>query len=102
MVSAGERSHHGGGPISPRPTGSGSRSLRRCSMAAQRAAGARQGRGPRMASVSAKQLGARREQVVLVLARQLSSPFPGPARPATLTQTPATTGGSHWPKPRTS
>lgn len=102
MVSAGERSHHEGGPISPRPTGSGSRSLRRCSMATQRAAGAQEGRRPGVTSVSAKQLGARREQVVLVLAQQLSSPFPGPARPTTLTQTPVTTGGSHWPKPRTS
>lgn len=39
MASAGERSHHGDGPISPGPAGSGSRSLWRCSMVAQAAAG---------------------------------------------------------------
>lgn len=43
--------------------------------------------------------GARREQVLLTLAQLLSSPFPGPARSTTLTQTPVTTGSSHWPKP---
>lgn len=57
MVSAGDRSHHGGGPMSPRPTGSGSRSRRRCSMAAQRAEEPRR-EGARTASVSAEQLGA--------------------------------------------
>lgn len=35
MASVGDRSHHGGGPISPRPAGSGSHGLRRCSVAAQ-------------------------------------------------------------------
>lgn len=55
-----------------------------------------------MAPVPARQLGACREQVLLVLAQLLSSPFPGPARSTTLTQTPVTTGSSHWPKPRAS
>lgn len=41
----------------------------------------------------------RREQVVLTLAQRASSPFPGPAQPTTLTQTPVTTGSSHWLKP---
>ena len=38
----------------------------------------------------------------LTLAQRPSSPFPGPAWPATLTQTPVTAGRSHWPKPRVS
>lgn len=37
--------------------------------------------------------------MLLTLAQLLSSPFPGPARSTTLTQTPVTTGSSHWPKP---
>lgn len=39
---------------------------------------------------------------MLVLARRPSSPFPGPARPTTRTQTPVTTGSSHWPTSRAS
>lgn len=35
MVRAGDRSHHGGGPIGPRPGGSGSHSLRRCSLVSE-------------------------------------------------------------------
>lgn len=45
MARAGERSHHGGGPISPRPAGSGSHSLGRCSVVAQ-SAGRSLGRKP--------------------------------------------------------
>ena len=46
MARAGERSHHGDEAISPRPPGSGSRSLRRCSVAARRVAGACEDGGP--------------------------------------------------------
>lgn len=35
MVRAGDRSHHGGGPIGPGPGGSGSHSLRRCSLVSE-------------------------------------------------------------------
>lgn len=52
MVSVGDRSHHGGGPISPRPTGSGSHGLRRCRAAVQ----GRQGAGrERRISVATRQ-----------------------------------------------
>lgn len=40
MAREGERSHHGGGPISPRPKGSGSRSLQRRSVVGRQAAAA--------------------------------------------------------------
>lgn len=35
MARGGETSHHGGGPISPWPAGSGSHSLRRCSLVSE-------------------------------------------------------------------
>lgn len=101
MASVGDRSHHGGGPISPRPTGSGSHGLRGCSVAVpkQRSGGAGRGRRHTGGPASPRGSRQRQEQVVLMLAQRASSPFPGPAQPTTLTQTPVTTGSSHWLKP---
>lgn len=57
MASVGDRSHHGGGPISPRPAGSGSHGLRRCSVAAhERRRELGWGRRPGRTGVSARQL----------------------------------------------
>ena len=56
-ASVGDRSHHGGGPISPRPAGSGSHGLRRCSVAAhERRRELGWGRRPGRTGVSARQL----------------------------------------------
>lgn len=56
MASVGDRSHHGGGPISPRPAGSGSHGLWRCSVAAHERRELGWGRRPGRTGVSARQL----------------------------------------------
>lgn len=101
MARAGDRSHHRGGPIGHRPGGSGSHSLGRCSAAAGWA-----GRGLREAAEQSWSLfqaawsWLRASGAHAGLAAQF--PFPRAARSPTLNQTPVTTGGCHWPKPRAS
>lgn len=56
MVSVGDRSHQGGGPISPRPSGSGSHGLRRCRAAVQGRQGAGRERRHGRTSVATRQL----------------------------------------------
>ena len=90
---AGERSHHGGGPISPRPAGSGSRGLWRCRTVDEEAAEAGEEGGPG---------GPVSPPGSWESAGTAEFPFPRAARPTTLTQTPVTTGGSRWPKPSAS
>lgn len=62
MARAGERSHPGGGPISPRPAGSGSHGLWRCHTVDEQSSRSRRGRRPGRASVSARQLGVHRNR----------------------------------------
>ncbi|XDB55768.1 hypothetical protein AB1E18_009229 [Capra hircus] len=75
IARAGERSHHRGGRIGPRPTGPGSRGPWRCSVAGESAAEAWE--GAQEARVSARQLGTRQSGRV-PLSQDRPAPHPRP------------------------